>query len=82
MSLLQDLANGIDSDSDDGNDQWDQRGSATGTPDIAPYAAALNRVGHRRDSFGEGTQEESTVEGLGYTHSEDDHEKGGEGNML
>ena len=76
LSLLQDLTNGIDdSDSDDGHDRWDQHGSAAGTPDISPYAAALNRVGHRRDSFGVGTQE-STVEGLGYTtHSEDDHEK-------
>ena len=77
LSLLQDIANGIDSDSDDGDDQWlkpDQHGSAAGTPDLHPYAAALSRVGHRRDSFGEGTQE-STVEGLGYALSEDDLEK-------
>ena len=61
LSLLQDLANGVDSDSDDGDDQWEQHGS---------------RVGHRRDSFGEGNQE-SMVEVLGYTHSEDDYEKRG-----
>ena len=74
LSLLQDLANGIDSDSDDSDDQWPKSGSAAGTPDLYPYAAALSRVGHRRDSFGDRTQE-STVEGLGYTLSEDDHEK-------
>ena len=77
LSLLQDIANGTDSDSDDGDDQWpkpDQHGSAAGTPDLYPYAAALNRVGHSRDSFGGGTQE-STAEGLGYALSEDDHEK-------
>ena len=61
LSLLQDLANGIDSDSDDGDDQWEQHGS---------------RVGRRRDSFGERTQG-STVEELGYAPLEDDHEKRG-----
>ena len=78
LSLLQDLANGIDSDSDDGDDQWpklDQHGSAAGTPDLYPYVAALNRVGHRRGGSGEGTQG-STDEGLGYALSEDDHERG------
>ena len=77
MSLLQDLANGIDSDSDDGDDQWpkpDQHSSAAGTPDLYPYVAALNRVGHRRGVSGEGTQE-SADEGLGYALSEDDHER-------
>ena len=77
LSLLQDLANGNDSDSDDSDDQWpkpDQHGSTAGTPDLYPYAAALDRVGHRRDGSDEGTQE-STVEGLGYDFSEDDHEK-------
>ena len=81
LSLLQDLTNGIDSDSDDADDQWpkpDQHGSATGSPDHSSYAAALDRVGHRRDSFGEGTQE-STVEGLGYAFSDDDHELAGTG---
>jgi hypothetical protein len=71
LSLLRDLANGIDSDSDDDDDQWDQHGSAVGTPEIFPYTAALNRLGHKRGNFDEGTQE-STVEGLGYDHSEDD----------
>ena len=74
LSLLQDLSNGIDSDSDDDDDQWPKSSSAAGTPDIYPYAAALNRVGHKRDSFGEGTQE-STADGLRYALSEDDHEK-------
>jgi TBC1 domain family member 10 len=73
LSLLQDLANGMDSDSDeDQRPNFDQQYSpAAGTPD---FEAALNRVGHRRDSLGEGTQE-STVEGLGYTLSEEDLEE-------
>ena len=73
LSLLQDLANGMDSDSDeDQRPNLDQQHSpAAGTPD---FEAALNRVGHRRDSLDEGTQE-STVEGLGYTLSEEDLEE-------
>lgn len=78
LSLLQDLANGMDSDSDDSDDdKWskpNQHNPAAGTPDPDSYAAALSRVGHRRDSLDEETQE-STIEGLGYARSEDE-EKG------
>jgi len=61
LSLLQDFTNGVDSD---GDDQRDQHGSAAGTPDICRYTASLNCVGHRTDSFGEGTQG-NAVEGMG-----------------
>ena len=70
LSLLQDLANGMDSDSDDGWLKPDP--VADNTPDLDSYAAALSRVGHKRDSLDEGTQE-STVEGLGYDRSEEDY---------
>lgn len=83
LSLLQDLANGMDSDSDDSDDQRskpDQRNPAAGIPDSDSYAAALSRVGHRRDSLDEETQE-STVEGLGYVQSEEDHEERGKGDL-
>ena len=76
LSLLQDLANEMDSDSDGGDQQLilDQHAPAANTSNIDSYASALSRVGHKRDSLSEGTQE-STVEGLGYAQSEADEER-------
>ena len=71
LSLLQDLANGMDSDSDNEDDQRpkpDQNSPAAGTPDFDSYAAAVNCV----ESLYEGTQE-STVHELGYAQSEEDY---------
>ncbi|KDR79719.1 hypothetical protein GALMADRAFT_93552 [Galerina marginata CBS 339.88] len=82
LSLLQDLANGMsDSESDSEDDgEWARaRMSRYSTVNSATlkdskeetdaYAEALRRVGHRvNDSV-----DESTVEGLGYARSEDDH---------
>ena len=70
LSFLQDLANGMDSDSDDGWSKPDP--VADNTPDLGSYPVALSRVGHQRDSLGEATQE-GTVEGLGYDRSEEDY---------
>ena len=82
LSLLQDLANGMDSDSDsdNGDDQWpkpDQDTPEAGTLDSDSYVVALSRVGHRDSSFDEGT----TVDGLDYSLSEEGHEEKGEGEL-
>ncbi|KAF8149384.1 hypothetical protein B0H34DRAFT_733556 [Crassisporium funariophilum] len=73
LSLLQDLANGMDSDDDE--DKWSGSSKySAGTPDRDSYTAAINRVGQRRDSTDEATQE-STVEGLRYADTEDGHQE-------
>jgi len=79
LSLLQDLANGIDSsDEDEEDDIWRRlrysRWSIGKDDDeTAAYKSALRRAGDRKQDGME--SEDGTVEGLMYARSEDDHDQ-------